>query len=388
MLYGVLRGTVDRYQREDGDSSPHLQIRVLEPSGQPWRIAVNVQSTDGSFVVYWVVDPLPEHAILAGLNSLQTGFTKRAPNEAEALDYQKAQLFAFEDGAALPPSGSSHSDDLQDLLSNYLDQCRASGGEIFAFGDKFTKNLNKPIDKEFGNLDGLHGIHNIHMNQGNVGRFAGDNGVFHDGGIVLKFDDRYVGLFLAFQTQFVPTDEDGKPAAGARELSEIITDHAQPIPGTGTGGPGGATTPGGGAPGASTDGTGTTTPGGTASGGGSAPGATTPSAPGGGIRIDRALLNPGGADDGREVIVLANDTDTAQDLTGWELLDRNGRITTLAGTVDAGKSLSIPLDGKGIQLGNRGGTITLRNADGNKVHTVTYTAADARPEDTQTTFPR
>src|SRR5215510_13876721 len=35
-----------------------LQIRVLDDSGQPWRIAVNVQSDTGSDVVLWVVDPL------------------------------------------------------------------------------------------------------------------------------------------------------------------------------------------------------------------------------------------------------------------------------------------------------------------------------------------
>jgi uncharacterized protein YukJ len=28
-----------------------------------------------------------------------------------------------------------------------------------------------------------------------------DNGTFHDGGLVLAFPDRYLGLFLAFQTQ-------------------------------------------------------------------------------------------------------------------------------------------------------------------------------------------
>jgi hypothetical protein len=43
ILYGVLRGRPDRYKREDNESTPHLQIRVLEDSGQPWRIAVNVQ---------------------------------------------------------------------------------------------------------------------------------------------------------------------------------------------------------------------------------------------------------------------------------------------------------------------------------------------------------
>ena len=28
--YGVLRGRPDRYTREDGGSTPHLQIRVLD----------------------------------------------------------------------------------------------------------------------------------------------------------------------------------------------------------------------------------------------------------------------------------------------------------------------------------------------------------------------
>ena len=59
--YGVLRGRVDRWVREDGEATPHLQIRVLEDSGQPWRIAVNVQSNTGSNVAFWVVDPLVGH---------------------------------------------------------------------------------------------------------------------------------------------------------------------------------------------------------------------------------------------------------------------------------------------------------------------------------------
>ena len=57
ILYGVLRGRPDRYKREDNTSTPHLQIRILENSGKPWRIAVNVQSDSGSNVAFWVVDP-------------------------------------------------------------------------------------------------------------------------------------------------------------------------------------------------------------------------------------------------------------------------------------------------------------------------------------------
>ena len=73
--YGVLRGSPDRWVREDGDTTPHLQIRLLDSTGQPWRIAVNVQSDTGAEVVYWLVDPLLGHPILSGLANLPTGFS-------------------------------------------------------------------------------------------------------------------------------------------------------------------------------------------------------------------------------------------------------------------------------------------------------------------------
>src|SRR6478672_3994395 len=152
--YGVLRGRPDRYTREDGASTPHLQIRVVDASGQPWRVAVNVQSGDGSEVVFWVVDPLVNHTILGSLTGLASGFTQTAATSAASLDYVKAPLFDFTLGRALPPSGTANADDLQDLLTLYLDQCKAAGGELYAFGAKFEHNEHKPIDAEFGNTDG------------------------------------------------------------------------------------------------------------------------------------------------------------------------------------------------------------------------------------------
>ena len=50
LQYGVLRARPDRFKREDNASTPHLQIRAVDTSGQPWRIAVNVQSDSGSEV--------------------------------------------------------------------------------------------------------------------------------------------------------------------------------------------------------------------------------------------------------------------------------------------------------------------------------------------------
>lgn len=49
------------------------------------------------------------------------------------------------------------------------------------------------------------------MNQGNVGQWKRDNGIWQDGGILIHFEqeDKWVGIFLAFQSQSWCTDENG-----------------------------------------------------------------------------------------------------------------------------------------------------------------------------------
>lgn len=349
IMYGVLRGHPDRYKREDNTSTPHLQIRVLDDTGQPWRIAVNVQSNTGSHVVFWVVDPLAGHPLLAPLLAQASGFSSVARNADHALDYVKAPLFDWTLGRVLPPSGNASSDDLQDLLSLYLDQCKNAGGEIYAFGAKFDRNLHKPIDMEFGNIDGLHGMHDIHLNQGNVGAHSEDNGVFHNGGLILAFPDRYLGLFLAFQTQRIPTDGAGNAAPGAKPLSQILA--GGPMPG-----PIPVPLP-----------------------------SPTPQSP---VYLERALINPSGADQGREIVVLANLATTAQTLTRWRLVDKNARTTPINATLGPGQSVLITLDGNGVQLGNQGGNLILQDDHNVQVDVVTYTAVDASTDNHYVRFRR
>ena len=47
------------------------------------------------------------------------------------------------------------------------------------------------------------------MNQGNSGAFAGDDGVWQDGGLLLHFPapSQWVAIFLAFQSQAWHTDD-------------------------------------------------------------------------------------------------------------------------------------------------------------------------------------
>ena len=103
------------------------------------------------------------------------------------------------------------------------------------------------------------------MNQGNAnpGPFAKDNGVFQDGGLILQFGSRYVGLFLRFATQWLPTDN----TTGHRRPE------AEPIP-----------------------------PGGSPAGGGGGGGPTRVTHPI--VYIERALVNPVGDDAGKEVVVI------------------------------------------------------------------------------------
>jgi Uncharacterized conserved protein (DUF2278)/Lamin Tail Domain len=174
------------------------------------------------------------------------------------------------------------------------------------------------------------------MNQGNAPHeHDEDNGVFNDGGLLLQFPDRVVGLFFRFKTQFLPTDAHGDRIPGV----------SKEIP-----------------PGVTPDDT--------------DPGETHPAFPT--VYIERALVNPVGDDPGKEIVVIGNTTMLATDLTGWSIVDRNNAAETLGGVLlPAGGSTLVVLSGAGAQLSNQGGTIRLLNPAGELIHAVSYAKSDA-----------
>jgi uncharacterized protein YukJ len=343
LQYGVLRGRVDVFKREDDLNTPHLQIKVVDRQNQSWRIAVNVLSGDQSRVVFHRVDPLQSHPVLAGLGELAGGFTLMpAPSRSasSALDYYRAPLFDWPTGVAVPSTGPGANDDLQDMLVTYLKQLHDQNGEILAFGAKFPEPGEAPSPRPIDNqLNTRQGVHDIHMNQGNpAGAFAKDNGVFQDGGLILKFPNRCVGMFLRFQTQWLPTDD--------------VTGHRSPdaraIP------------PGGQPP----------------TGGEPFPPPVLNPVGDPDVYIERALINPGGDDVGKEAVVLGNATTEVVNISGWRIVDKNNNFDTLQGSLEPGKSLHVVLSGAGAQLGNKGGTIALKNRAGAQVHAVSYSKDD------------
>jgi uncharacterized protein YukJ len=200
-------------------SSTHYQITMNAPGG-PFTVAVNIQSVDGSEVLYAIEEGFTPPDI-AGLLALPMGMTalKSVPGGL-ALDYVRSQvsgtsMITREQMTLLPQKSSkgnkeeqmlaqARSSALQNAVVTLLNMTIADkDGVIYAFGSAYA-------DK--GKVDG---IHDIHMNQGNpVNNHGGDNGIWQDGALLIHLPSKatWTAVFIAFQTESWTTDSNGNPA--------------------------------------------------------------------------------------------------------------------------------------------------------------------------------
>ncbi|WP_199699206.1 lamin tail domain-containing protein [Oleomonas cavernae] len=79
----------------------------------------------------------------------------------------------------------------------------------------------------------------------------------------------------------------------------------------------------------------------------------------------------------RETVTLLNTADIPIDLAGWTIKDKQKNSLPLSGSIAAGTTKIIEIDTP-VTLSNKGGIITLLNAQGVKVHGVSYTKEEAR----------
>jgi uncharacterized protein YukJ len=328
--YGVLVGRVVDTRREDEASSPHFQVRVRAGNAD-YRIAVNVKSQASPSELLFLVAEDFHHVVTDRLVALAEGFTPLAKQPGGlALDFIRANLFDRLEMRPLPPNLPGPDNDLSDRLAHFIGRAHdEADARIFAFGDRWGPETGT-ADKIFGFKPG-NGIHDIHMNQGNVGQFTKDDGVWQDGGLILHFPstDQWVGVFLAFQSQAWHTDD--------------RTGHRLEEPGPGPGPE------------------------------------PSPTEPDFRVLIVGALINPIGPAPERETVTLLNATPAPIDLVGWQIADQQKHKLTLSGTIAAGNTRQIVM-APPVQLGNKGGIITLLDDRGLKVHGVSYTKADAERE--------
>lgn len=336
--YSVLKGRPVGVRLGSG-RSPHYQVHLVA-GDEDFRIAINVQSGDGSEVEYLIRSPF-EHPITEQLADLAPGLHRAPPARGGiALDYIRANLMRPPEMVPLPPRVPGPDNDLNDRIDSLMQRALADEQAIvYAFGEPWGPE--REPDNYFGFRPG-RGIHDIHVNQGNPPPPQGqrswfeDNGPWQDGGLVIQFPGQaqWVAVFLKFQSQAWHTDDvTGRPL-------DLGSDSPPPS--------------------------------------GRIPPDSPPTrdAPDGLIRIVAALVNDT-AQPERETVTLLNTADRPIDLTGWALADRLARRMSLSGTIESGGTLRFDVVAP-MALSNRGGTITLLDERGVRVDGVAYTRVQAR----------
>lgn len=316
--YSILKGRVKDRKRATAQSA-HFQILIEDAQGVQYRVAVNAKSKVAPSEVLYFFSDNYTHEILDKIAQakLPTGLTAvpSKPNGL-ALDFVRRNLFDTAQMQPLPLEVPGEDNDLNDKLDLYIQRAMNNpDAELYAFGEPWGPET-KP-DQYFAFLPG-RGIHDIHMNQGNVGQFVAQDGIWQDGGILIHFTstNRWVALFLAFQSQSFHTDENGhaitKVPGGPQPVPEMADLH-----------------------------------------------------------LIAALVKPQAGKPER--IYILNASPNAIDLAGYELVDKANRREPLSGVVPAGEVFVYALNGQRVVLSNDGGSISLLDPTGLKVAGVSYT---------------
>lgn len=334
--YSVLKAKVVDSRLASG-ANPHYQMRVVDDTTE-YRIAINVQSQDGSDLQY-VISSHWNHPIQDGLRELSFGIHGISSRPSGlALDYIRGNIVDPREFIPIPMNLLGPDNDLNEKLDHYVQRAMADESSmIYAFGDIWGPENKR--DKIFGFQPGT-GIHDIHMNQGNDVRHSDDDGIWQDGGLVFHFpgQDQWVGIFLRFQSQAWHTDD--------------VTGHAIEID---TSGPPSDKMP--------SEPLGRNT-------------LPTTDRPDGLIRIVGALVNDIHSPE-RETVTLLNTSNREISLIGWKIADKQKNKMLLDGTIGPGVTRTITIAAP-VTLSNKGGIITLLDDRGLKVHGVSYTHSQAR----------
>ena len=333
--YCVLKGRPINNRLATG-SSPHYQV-LVSADGTLYRIAINVRSQDGSEVEFLVRSRF-EHPITEQLAELPEELREvRSAPGGVALDFIRSNLMQPWELQPLPLSAAGPDNDLNEKIDAYVQRAMSDEeATIYAFGEAWGPE--QKADRYFGFKPG-RGIHDIHFNQGNPpGRFADQNGPWQDGGLIFQFprQNQWVGVFLKFQSQAWHSDDDDGTAVvppdrdhPGRPHTPVDRDQIPPL-----------------------------------------------DVPDGLVRIIAAYVNDVRTPE-RETVTLLNTSDREVNLSGWQIKDKQKKMMTLSGEIAAGETKMIQMQAP-VSLSNRGGIITLLNANGIKVHGVSYTREQAR----------
>jgi uncharacterized protein YukJ len=210
--YSVLRGTAAEgkvFPPHSSHDQPHYHIRFTA-NGENFDIAVNVESTDGSEVLFYIADNFTPPNLTA-LKGITSPFTAANQANGLGLDFVRmAGLVTRDQMSLLPISEVNGTSALHNQIDTLVQKAIQAGATIYAFGQRFQNNGNNSRNPFFG-FSPDQGTHQIHMCQGNpAGNFERENGTYQDGALFIEWTDGTWGaVFIAFQSQSFNTDDNG-----------------------------------------------------------------------------------------------------------------------------------------------------------------------------------
>ncbi|KAJ5505362.1 Protein of unknown function DUF2278 [Penicillium expansum] len=327
--YGVWKAHPKSYHFERrGARTPHLTLNFRNNGGPDYSTAINIKSGDPqeSRLVYWVNEDMSGHPLVGGLSELNTGFERLDDKEPEPgglrLDYIRGNLFDANTGRVLEHDINGPNNDIIDVLEPKVQQAIKKEAVVYIFGERYDSN---------------DGIHNVHMNQGNIKKYSGDDGVYQDGALIFHFPEtkKWVGIFLAFASQAVHTSEDTGHAISRVTWKDLL------------------------------------------------PGDLVENS----LAIHKAVVDSfGQGEDKQQSVTLANLTNRKISLARWRI--RNSRLeqqvlpSNAALDAKATKVFEVP----NCPLSTDGDTITLLNRDGLKVAGVSYNSEQGNAENGEIDF--
>jgi hypothetical protein len=224
--YGVVIGAFDHFTRDDPNNfgqyfHGHIFVRVPAPGGGTmlFECACDVNTPTGVIEYFHIprLDPdkfLVVPGLADGHHFLPTLQDNMAPTSG-ALDYIRNPLISLPMGCLaiwyFILNGLTHENNQVWVVNNGTDaldllQALVTAEDIvkvYVFGERYDNAEQNPPQ----------GMHNIHYNQGDPpGKHQGDDGIWQDGGVILKHaDGHYEGFFVKFGTQSLNTNSSGLP---------------------------------------------------------------------------------------------------------------------------------------------------------------------------------
>jgi len=204
--YGLLKCKAIGMKEERDDRRPHYQIHAIANEDH-YRISINIKSDFKPSELLFYKDDNFSHSIINNIKELPFGFFA---SQSICIDYVRGNLgFSREDMKTIPHDRPGPNNDINEKLNFYIKEAiLKEESELYVFGTRWKSRNRCKADRVFGFQPSV-GMHDIHMNQGNTGKWKKDDGVWQDGCLLIHYplSDKWVGIFLAFQSQSWNTDD-------------------------------------------------------------------------------------------------------------------------------------------------------------------------------------